>query len=159
MQLGAKWGFWLSYNAYLQPLGTLVNLCIWVTNQEYEQRQPLREVFGPLLDDDGNLVYAVRRLLSPRIRPPTAADIEQRLGEWLQTYRRVRISVGHEQVDCRVVPPTADGGARGRPSAPPLVFNGSMLPCREEWIAMRDGEHAAQLLLRLARRCGGSVRW
>ena len=128
--------FRAAYNAYLQPLGTAVNVVFYVINREYRQRLVLNEIWGPLVDGQGHCRAGLLSGLCARAHPPPSdAVIAERLAEWLATFRRKRAAVGLAADRHTVAPRPAAAAAA---EDPPAVFAGSLFPELEEWLYMRD---------------------
>jgi len=116
-----KESFWLAYNSYLQPIGTLVNLVFALLNGELRTKLELRELFGPLLNDRGEFRGWLwkKRVISTVVT-------EKELEDWIATWKRKRESVGKsiDTLDIAEAKPT--------PSSPPLVFEGTVFPTWHE---------------------------
>lgn len=132
--------FWGAFNMYLQPLGTLTNSLIYLTNKEYKQKLALREIWGPLLlTDRNNFRFS---FAEKHVKKPTRQELKERLQEWINTWARKRSDIGRSTDNYTVKDynekdeyPVFDGHR---------VFRGTMFPTKAEWIYMRD--HHEQFL-------------
>ena len=153
--------FWLAYNCWLQPLGTLVNVVVYAALGEHKRKIVLREVWSSLLvNKRGNWRDALAHLCG-RQRPvaPSAEESRALLDEWLATWRRMRVAAGLGTNNLDIVGPrpktrprrpsdvgdaagddTGDAAGGGRPQRP-QVFKGSVFPTKHEWLLMRDNFH------------------
>ena len=144
LALWTKWFFWAAYNAYLQPQGTAVNLFCVALNREYRLRLPPREIFAPILDDEGHLPRWLVLLFTPRPPKLTTEATDALVYEWTETYERKRQANGRPSNIAHVH--KGDGFDSTCVPAPPRVFCGTMLPSREEWLFGRDNPSASHAL-------------
>lgn len=142
LSLCTKWFFWLAYNCYLQPVGTAFNMLFYVLNREYLLKKPPFEIFGPLLDHEGNLPVEITSFFTKSVPLTPKAEAEL-LDEWMETYKRKRTAVGKSADKYQIVKPDPV-----KSNTEPLnVFAGTMLPCREQWLVDRDPSSGKPVLL------------
>ena len=144
--------FWAAYNAYLQPLGTVINYFFYIILKEGVRGIHLTEIYGPCINARGVFrecvvqylfmpCLALARLASRRSGTDDKSSvdqseiIEERLQEWLQTWRRKRREVGKSAENYTVVPPPSKNKVC---NAPVQVFSGTVFPKQEEYLYMRD---------------------
>ncbi|CAK0843067.1 unnamed protein product, partial [Prorocentrum cordatum] len=119
-----KASFWASYNSFLQPLGTAVNVLFGLVNGEFQKHVKLSELYGPLLNSRGELRGRVWA------RRAAAAPVSQEdLDEWIATWRRKRESVGKSTDTLDIVRPEKPGGPERRL---PAIFQGTVFPTWHE---------------------------
>mmetsp|Transcript_24509 Transcript_24509/g.55989 ORF Transcript_24509/g.55989 Transcript_24509/m.55989 type:complete len:931 (-) Transcript_24509:147-2939(-) len=127
--------FWFSYNAYLQPLGTLINVIFYYANKEYLMNIPLREIYSPMLLTERNTWRYNNPFKKKEVAIPSRQELDERMQEWLETWRRKRTDIGRDTDNYTIKEP--ENGEfpifKG-----PLVFHGTLFPTYYEWVYMRD---------------------
>jgi len=128
--------FWCAFNGYLQPVGTLINIVVWATNKEYQMKLRLREILTPvLLKPDNTFRYRMPRCLRKKPRQVTQEELDERLDEWIATWRRKRNDSGRDDKAIAIK-------TKGKKSCVPFigepVFMGTLFPTHDEWLYMRD---------------------
>lgn len=132
-----KQSFWASYNTFLQPCGTAINLSFALINGEFSSGLNLREFWGPLLNERGEF-RSWLRCESAKAAPLTEADLE----DWIETWKRKRESVGKpldslDIVRCEKPPETKA----------PRIFEGTAFPTWHERVAMMS-QHTQHISLK-----------
>lgn len=99
--------YWCSFNAFLQPCGTLLNVLFGYINGEVARGVVFVEIWGPLIER-GNWRPSIRSAIdklksmalltqgfgSTESPPDDIYTIDKRLDEWIDTWRRKRKEVG-----------------------------------------------------------------
>jgi len=131
--------FWAAFNGYLQPIGTLVNIFFWVMNKEYLMKLHIRELLSPaLLTKKNKFRFRLPKSLQKGRKKVTQEELNNRLEEWIDTWRRKRLSAG--RCDKNIVIKKKDNNhlIGDIPFTGDAVFFGTLFPPYDEWIYMRD---------------------
>jgi len=138
--------FWAAFNVYLQPLGTLTNIWFFITNHEYLMKLRLREIWGPLwLNEKNNFRVKLnfnKGILSKIFckktssELPTQKELDARLDEWIETWRRKRIDAGRDTDNISIR--NLESGAPSPIFTGSPTFRGTLFPTHDEWLYMRD---------------------
>ena len=131
--------FWGAFNAYLQPIGSFVNAIVFLVNKEYKMKLRLREILSPaLLHDDNNFRFRLPKALRKEPKVITQQEKDERLDEWIETWKRKRLAVGRD--DKSIATKTKDKGGKivGIPFLGEPVFLGTCFPTKDEWLYERS---------------------
>jgi len=126
-----KESFWASYNSFLQPVGSAVNVLFAILNGEFRTKLNFRELFGPLLNDRGEFRT---RLWKKRVSAVAVSQAE--LDEWIATWKRKRESVGKSIDTLDIVKCDRQTVLPG--TGAPAVFEGTVFPTWHERNEMMD---------------------
>ena len=133
---------WLAYNSFLCPVGSLANLAGYLLNREFTGHAPMREFWGPLLNNDGDFRENVLLLMrcftcnsAHKLgRPKTEEHQDSGADFALEALRRIRRNAGRPEMTMS----TILGQPAKRVSDIQLkVFKGSGLPPRVVWESMQ----------------------
>jgi len=128
---------WGAYNSFLQPIGTVVNAFFYLLNGEYLMNLHLLEVFSPLLLTERNtLRFECFCCSTSKNQLPKEIKLDERLQEWLATWRRKRADIGRDAENYTVQ--DLDPDQQCPIFTGPIVFFGTMFPTYHEWLYMRD---------------------
>lgn len=131
--------FWGAFNGYLQPLGSFVNVIFFVINREYKMKLRLREILSPiLLHEDNNFRFRLPKAFRKEARVVTQQEKDERLNEWIETWRRKRLAAGRDDKSITIKTKNMGGKIAGFPFLGEPVFLGTCFPTKDEWLFMRD---------------------
>jgi len=99
----------------------------------------MREIWAPaLLTKENNFRFKVPKFLRRRTKTLTQVGLDDRLEEWIETWRRKRLGAGRDAVNITIKKKDAIYLNGKIPFIGDNVFNGPLFPPYAEWVYMRD---------------------